>query len=539
MNTPHEINKDVLLTSNYDQKEIQKNEVLKQKNMLNMLEKREKPSKNEHKPIYNHLKTYEPPKPLYPPQPASDSHIFLNSGSYNDDLSSSTTMFDKPSKESATLSNQSLPSISSLQFHRPVMSIQSMLGQEPVSWNTNAGSPNKNYTVDTLNSNVNNWNSVSSIIHLRLNDMFCPNVDLNHTKPINQPHSLNNILIHDNAMEQDKQAYSGYQDFHSFNQQPQLSVPLFPNNNMMLPPTLPSLSQGQSLNQNIDRGKQYVINHMDESYNSPTSKIKFSNKLNTTSPKVQKNTHSRMIPVAKLSDYYSNDHSGVEYHEDTPRQTHTTKSKSKDTNHYSYKTNTMDSSFKTSQEISSQKKTQKETKKQSLQPIAPFPRPKLIVKNDAVMNFIQGIEETDLGEHIYTPSNPVPCLDGKLNGILTIRIARQYFYKSENESIRKRALWGTDIYTDDSDIVAILLHTGRLGKKNPSKDAIVKVRVLPRLIKYSGSLRHNIMSRGWKTRHDGESIMVEDLKWVEDESRRGRKEMKERIAARYQLQLSL
>ncbi|KAG5513217.1 hypothetical protein PMAC_001587 [Pneumocystis sp. 'macacae'] len=453
-------------------------------------------------------------------------------------LSMNTSLSDKLSKETDSISNQNSSSIPSLPFHRLMMSIQSIVGQESTSWNNNTESSNKNYTDHMANIKTGSRDSASSLINRQTNDMFRPNIDVNFSRPMNQPPLFNNILIHDNDPDQEKQNYNRYQHFHLFDQTSQLPPPLFQNNMMMLS-TLPPLSQGhQPLNQNIDRGKQYSVNHTDEAYNSSSFKDMLSNKFNTTSPKIQKSFHYCTGSSGKSS-FHLNDQSNIEFHENLHKQSLTPKSKSEDTNRSSNKASTTDDLPKILQETLPQKKNQKEGRKQFLRPTVPLPRPKLIVKNDAVMSFIEGIEEKDLGEHIYTPSNPVPCLDGKLNGILTIRIAKQYFYKSENDGIKRRALWGTDIYTDDSDIVAILLHTGRLKKKRPSCDAIVKVRVLPRLIKYSGSLRHNIMSRGWKTKHDGESIMIEDFKWVEDKTRKGRSDMKERIAARYRLQLSL
>ncbi|QSL65334.1 hypothetical protein MERGE_002644 [Pneumocystis wakefieldiae] len=461
-------------------------------------------------------------------QKSSDASLFQSTDSYDKSSASSTntSVFNKSGKQSPTRSNRNLPSISSLSFHCPMMSIQSVLGEEPVSWNTNTKSSNKNFSPEANNSETDNRGAALSLIRPYSNEAFNLNMDMNSARPINQHPSFNNIIMNEDEANQKKQNFNGCQHFHSFNQSSQLPLPLF-SNNVVIPSTLPSLFQGhQSLNQNADRGKLYPMNHVEENYNSPTSKIKFSNK-STTSPKVQKNAHRSNLGT-KPADGHENEH----------KIRPLTRHKSHETNQSSSKANALNTPVKASQETS-QKKSLKDTKKH-LQPKEPLPRPKLIVKNDAVMNFIKDMEEKDLGEHIYTPSNPIPCLDGKLNGILTIRVARQYFHKSENDKIKKRALWGTDIYTDDSDIVAILLHTGRLGRKKPSSDAIVKVRVLPRLIKYSGSLRYNIMSRGWKTRHDGESIMIEDLKWVEDKSkRRGKKDMKERIAARYRLQLSL
>ncbi|KTW25635.1 hypothetical protein T552_03495 [Pneumocystis carinii B80] len=462
---------------------------------------------------------------------ADDGQLFESGESYEkkSPLSTNTFIHSNSSKESAVKVNQNIPSISSLSFHCPMMSIQSVLGEESISWNANTESSNKNFPMEGINNKIDNRETIPSLIHPYSNEVFHPNMNMNSSRPMNQYHSFNNMLMYEDEANQKKKNCNGYRHLHSFNQSSQLPVPLF-SNNVIIPSTLPPLFQGhQPLNQNMDRGKLYPMNHMEENYNSPASKIKFSNKSNT-SPKVQKNAHLRSSLGAKSADHHENEH----------KVRSSTKHKLHETNQSSYKTSASNTPVKTSQETS-QKKFQKDTKKQLLlQPKEPLPRPKLIVKNDAVMNFIKDMEEMDLGEHIYTPSNPVPRLDGKLNGILTIRIARQYFHKSENDKIKKRALWGTDIYTDDSDIVAILLHTGRLGRKKPSSDAIVKVRVLPRLIKYSGSLRYNIMSRGWKTRHDGESIMIEDLKWVEDKTnRKGRKDMKERIAARYRLQLSL
>ncbi|KTW27188.1 uncharacterized protein T551_03182 [Pneumocystis jirovecii RU7] len=514
--------KDTQISENEHKEKAQKTDILRKKNTLNKAERREKISVDE--TIKDSLQTSDSSKSLSLPQKTVSS---IN-----------TFLSDNPSKETYPVPNQNASSTPSLPFHRLMMSIQSMVGQESASWNNNTGSSCKNYTDDTANTKTVNQNSVSSLINRQTNDMFRPNIEMNFPRPMNQPPLFNNILVHDNDTDQDKQNYNRYQHVHLFDQVSQLPPPLFPNNMMMLS-TLPSLSQGhQSLNQNMDQGKQYSVNHVEESYNS-SSKGMLPNKFNAPSPKVQKNFHYCTGSSGKSTGFYLNDRPNTEFHENPLKQPLTPKSMSQETIRSSNKVSITDDPPKTSQEILPQKKNQKEGKKQFFRPTVPLPRPKLIVKNDAVMSFIEGIEEKDLGEHIYTPFKPVPCLDGKLNGILTVRIAKQYFYKSENDGIKKRALWGTDIYTDDSDIVAILLHTGRLKKKRPSCDAIVKVRVLPRLIKYSGSLRHNIMSRGWKTKHDGESIMIEDFKWVEDKTRKGRGDMKERIAARYRLQLSL
>ncbi|BGP21842.1 hypothetical protein JCM10295v2_000717 [Rhodotorula toruloides] len=122
-------------------------------------------------------------------------------------------------------------------------------------------------------------------------------------------------------------------------------------------------------------------------------------------------------------------------------------------------------------------------------------------------------------------------------------------------SIRKRQVWGTDIYTDDSDVLAMLLHSGWLrvtrrerrvkaGEKGAGADAIrraripgeerivlpptdgeeegvpkalrVRLGVVPALIRYEGIERQGIRSRSWGNGHDGVSLRIEEVKPLDD-----------------------
>lgn len=118
-------------------------------------------------------------------------------------------------------------------------------------------------------------------------------------------------------------------------------------------------------------------------------------------------------------------------------------------------------------------------------------------------------------------------------------------------AIRKREVWGTDVYTDDSDVLAMLLHSGWLrvtrrerrvkaGEKGAGADAIrraripgeervvlpptdgeekgvpkalcVKLGVVPALVQYEGIERQGIRSRSWGNGHDGVSLRIEEVK---------------------------
>ncbi|KAJ3079500.1 hypothetical protein HK102_003740 [Quaeritorhiza haematococci] len=89
---------------------------------------------------------------------------------------------------------------------------------------------------------------------------------------------------------------------------------------------------------------------------------------------------------------------------------------------------------------------------------------------------------------------------------IEVRVPAEHLLARMNLAVRKAAVWGTEVYTDDSDVVA-----NTLDPKThlPDHDLLVTLRVLPRLVRYTGSLRHGILSRGWGSGHDGESLRVE------------------------------
>lgn len=96
---------------------------------------------------------------------------------------------------------------------------------------------------------------------------------------------------------------------------------------------------------------------------------------------------------------------------------------------------------------------------------------------------------------------------------------------------RDRKVWGTEVYTDDSDMLAMLVHSGfllppMLSVSNQAKATrdrstagsgegiLVTLRVVGRLVRYISTERNGLKSRGWGNGHDGGSLVVETVRRV-------------------------
>ncbi|CAG8520424.1 6690_t:CDS:2 [Ambispora gerdemannii] len=155
-------------------------------------------------------------------------------------------------------------------------------------------------------------------------------------------------------------------------------------------------------------------------------------------------------------------------------------------------------------------------------------RPQLIVQNDDSLN-MQGIEERRLGYVVYNPKEILPPLEFMENGLLEVWIPSQHLIW-DNTKVRKRWLWGTDVYTDDSDTVAVLIHTGYFTPKPPKSqwppnfpdyDLCVTIRVLPKLVQYTSCSRNRIKSRSWGNHH-GVSFKIESVRKMKEGEALGR-----------------
>ncbi|KAF9173048.1 hypothetical protein BGX20_004235 [Mortierella sp. AD010] len=193
----------------------------------------------------------------------------------------------------------------------------------------------------------------------------------------------------------------------------------------------------------------------------------------------------------------------------------------------------------------------------TISPTVASHHPCLIIKNDPSLK-LENRPELFLGYYRYDPTLLLPSMQGKENSLLEVRVASPYL-TYDNVKVKRRELWGTEIYTDDSDIVAMLIHGGffipptslNSGEQDsiqptnqqhnfaaepikhicPAYDLAITLRVMPKLLKYQGSIRHRIKSRTWKTGHDGVSLKIEAIRKLcpGEALNRGRSQSKRRM----------
>ena len=84
------------------------------------------------------------------------------------------------------------------------------------------------------------------------------------------------------------------------------------------------------------------------------------------------------------------------------------------------------------------------------------PPPKVVVNNAPALDVVANINPKPfLGRFIYEPGWIIPesVTEGNLGGHFEVRIPYR-FLSRDNEGVVRRKLWGTGVYTDDSDVVA-------------------------------------------------------------------------------------
>ena len=220
-------------------------------------------------------------------------------------------------------------------------------------------------------------------------------------------------------------------------------------------------------------------------------------------------------------------------------------------------------------------------------PAKPIKKPTITVDNSAILASVNGLPRHHLGSTLYAPllrgpttsseehakfgyvstPKPIPRFDGKANCTFTVRVPRYYLQRSQREEIcLTRALWGSEVYTDDSDPIAAAIHSGWIRGEwaedvdvsmldlskdetkavkstqnqpisetpvtfnNPpespmtpyaQKDLHITLLILPTLQSYASLVCHGLKSRAWTTKHDGMSFKVEKISWVDEGVGRG------------------
>lgn len=230
--------------------------------------------------------------------------------------------------------------------------------------------------------------------------------------------------------------------------------------------------------------------------------------------------------------------------------------------------------------------------KQLLEEVAAKPRNHLGSHlYEADVSFSSASVASDPSIPFVSTMKPMAKLEGQENSTYMIRVPRWYLTRSQEEIAagepnrleeicKRRQVFGTDVYSDDSDVVAAAVHSGWLkgdyGDWNedlqevfghdrqqqdketnnveesplslPSKpanpvippsnyDAHITIIILPPLDSYASTSQNHILSREWgkDTPHDGMSFAIHRIDFVNEGAAgrsqpRGAKARKARLA---------
>ncbi|KAJ1967716.1 hypothetical protein H4R35_006630 [Dimargaris xerosporica] len=143
-----------------------------------------------------------------------------------------------------------------------------------------------------------------------------------------------------------------------------------------------------------------------------------------------------------------------------------------------------------------------------------------------------------LGYFTYQPGVLLPCFAGHEGSLFYVCIPRASVSPTNPSVSLHRAVWGSGVYTDDSDVVAMILHHGlpmaTVGLPG-QHDLLVTIRVVePPLTYYRGSTsQQGLQSRSWLYPHDGASWQIANIAVLplarQPSIARGRKLLKQRL----------
>jgi len=114
---------------------------------------------------------------------------------------------------------------------------------------------------------------------------------------------------------------------------------------------------------------------------------------------------------------------------------------------------------------------------------------------------------------IYRPLSSLPA-DTAPSSNLEVRVPVEFF-TSKNDGIEHRRLWGTDVYTEDSDLIAMLQHCGYVRPVEPVPSGLEELIVLLELLpndssNFRGTERNNLRSRSRESNYSGRRVSIVD-----------------------------
>ncbi|CAN8074475.1 unnamed protein product [Agarophyton chilense] len=124
---------------------------------------------------------------------------------------------------------------------------------------------------------------------------------------------------------------------------------------------------------------------------------------------------------------------------------------------------------------------------------------------------------------IYAPNRFLDVeklLKARSERIVSVHIPSDHFTQPST-AVRNRFLWGTDVYTDDSDLVAVLIHTGyvTMHTNPPFEYLTVKLKLRPHVFRssppFQSTERYAMCSRAWGSAYNGARISVLSVQAVD------------------------
>eukprot|EP01136_Pigoraptor_vietnamica_P013943 Opistho-1_new@55520 len=93
-----------------------------------------------------------------------------------------------------------------------------------------------------------------------------------------------------------------------------------------------------------------------------------------------------------------------------------------------------------------------------------------------------------LGPWVYAPGELLPDLEGHVDETFEVHIQPRHL-TTANDQVANRQVWGSGIYTDDSDVVAAVVHSGLYTPTDgiPEMGMVVTLRVMPHQANYPSS----------------------------------------------------